>query len=154
MEERKLKDYKIRSGELNRTWNRSLAFWHLADGRSGHIEYRRSCEICKGENELQFQWPSLQSCLAFGWPFSLPSWLPQHSFLNRTTAYQDVPCQLFSEDQWHFCKIPWMLTEPCCRGPQQWGPWDHLKLSCWAVCISDRDLIAFLTWWLLPKAAS
>lgn len=104
MEERKLKDYKIRPGELNRTWNRFLAFWHLADGRSGHIEYRRSCEICKGENELQFQWPSLQSCLA-SWPFSLPSWLPQHSFQTGLQRTVDVPCQLFSEDQWHFCKI-------------------------------------------------
>lgn len=143
MEERKLKDYKIRSGELNRTWNRFLAFWHLADGRSGHIEYRRSCEICKGENELQFQWPSLQSCLA-SWPFSLPSWLPQHSFQTGLQHTVDVPCQLFSEDQWHFCKIhtmdvDWTVLQGSTeRGFSSMGTiWNWAAWA--ALYFSDRD---------------
>ena len=103
MEGIKLKDYKLRSGELNRTWNCFPASWHLADGLSGHIEYHRNREICIGENELQFQWP-LQSCLA-SWPYSLPSWLPQHSFQTGLPLTVAVPRQLFSEDLWHVCKI-------------------------------------------------
>lgn len=153
MEGRKLKDYKIRSGELNRTWNRFPAFWHLANGHSGHIEYHRNGEICKGEYELHFQWP-LQSCLA-SWPFSLASWLPQQSFQTelRTLLLSLSNCFLRTSGVF-VTHTPWMLTEACWRCPQKGacppsGP-SEIELLTSSVFLRD---IAFLAWWLLPKAA-
>lgn len=115
------------------------SFLTLSRWCSGHIEYRRSCEICKGKwaaVSVTFSARALAS-----WPFSLPSWLPQHSFQTGLQRTVDVH-QLFSEDQWHFCKIhtmdvDWTVLQGSTeRASPPWGP---SEVSCWAALyFSDR----------------
>lgn len=155
MEERKLKDYKIRSGELNRTWNHFLAFWHLADGRSGHISTAGVVKYVKEKMSCSFS--DLLCRAASAGPFTA-LWLPQHNFQTGLQRTVDAPASCFSEDQWHFCKIhivdvDWTVLQGSTeRGFSSMGTiWN------WAaeqLCISQTETNCIPDWWLLPKAAS